>query len=125
MQFWERRFWFRVEDTSSGTWLSSFRVLRETEHGVWLETNDFLRESRFVLRAAWKRWACPTVQEAIESYRARKKQQVSILTAQLANAEERLAESGHLTPDSFSSSGMHLRRARPDSFHFLFGGTNG
>ena len=70
-----------------------FQVLRRTERGVWLVTGEFGRP-RFVLDRAIKRFACPTIEEALESFRARKIKQAAIHRALAARAElaVRLAE---------------------------------
>jgi hypothetical protein len=44
-----------------------------------------------VLLTANKRWACPTQEEAIESFIARKQKHIRILMANLKRAEEELA----------------------------------
>ncbi|UMO76015.1 hypothetical protein [Planktothrix phage Pra-JY27] len=45
-----------------------------------------LKCGRFVLREANKRFACPTVQEAFDSYEARRNRQIRILEARLQDA---------------------------------------
>jgi len=71
-----------------------FRVLRETPKGVWLEDGGAFGGKRFVLRDARKRFACPTQEEALESFRARKQRQLKILQAQVRHVETvlRMAE---------------------------------
>lgn len=61
--------------------LTGYIVERVTPKGVWLEGR------RFVLTSARKRFACPTKEEARESFIARKNRQVRILKAQLLDAE--------------------------------------
>jgi hypothetical protein len=73
-----------------------FKVLSKTEHGVWI---DVYGNKRFVNLDARKRYACPTVQEALESFQARKKRQIRILTRQLKQAEAALT----LTPENDST----------------------
>jgi hypothetical protein len=70
--------------------VSKYRVTKETPKGVWL---DFYGTKKFVLRDARKRWACPTQEEARESFIHRKQRQIGILARQLdhAKAAERLA----------------------------------
>lgn len=74
--------------------LREFLVVRETPRGAWIE-GPFGLTRRFVRLNARKRYACPTVEEARESFMARKKRQIRILRTQLANAEQslQLAES--------------------------------
>lgn len=67
--------------------LSTFRVLRTTPCGAWVE--NYGRE-RFVLLTARKKFACATQEEALASFRARKRRQISILRARLAAARAAL-----------------------------------
>jgi hypothetical protein len=60
-------------------------VIKHTPKGVWLNAYG---EKKFVRRDARKRFACPTKEEALESFVARKKRQIGILSAQLRNAED-------------------------------------
>ena len=64
--------------------LSSFLLLKTTPTGAWID--DFGRR-RFVKTKARKRYACPTIDEALASYHARKDRQVSILQYQLSKAQ--------------------------------------
>lgn len=66
---------------------STYPVLKKTETGVWL---DVFGCRRFCRTDARKRFACPTEQEALDSYHARKRRQVRILRRQLAEAEAAL-----------------------------------
>jgi hypothetical protein len=61
-----------------------WEIDRATAKGAWVA-------GRFVLLTATKRWACPTEQEALESFMARKKKQIRILSTQLKRAEADLA----------------------------------
>lgn len=75
----------------------SYEVEKETPKGVWLRrqygtTGWTDTEKHFVLRDARKRLACPTVEEAYESFFARKTRQIRILNAQAAKAERALRE---------------------------------
>ena len=76
-----------------------YPVLRETPKGVWLEGCGFYGSPRFVLRDARKRYACPTEEEAWESFRARKNRQLRILRAQVRHVEEVLGSAGAAVPD--------------------------
>lgn len=55
--------------------LLSFKVRRETPRGVQLDMGCSIR---FVSRTTHKRFACPTIAEAAESFRARKHRQRKI-----------------------------------------------
>lgn len=64
-----------------------YPIIRETKHGAWI---DVLGHAKFVRLDARKRFACPTVEEAMESFRRRKQRQVKLLRAQLRMAEAAL-----------------------------------
>jgi len=64
-----------------------FRVIKETKCGVWI---DYYGRKKFVNLYARKVFACRTEDEALKSYHARKRRQVSILRHQLAQAEAAL-----------------------------------
>ena len=91
-----REFWYRADATRM-SWgpprvsVLGYKVVRRTPKGVWL---DYYGTEKFVLRDAHKRWACPTKEEAMESFWARKRRQVKILRAQLQHIEAVLATSG-------------------------------
>jgi hypothetical protein len=61
-----------------------FQINRRTPKGAWID-------GKFVLLSATKRWACPTEDEAIESFKARKRKQISILASKLTLAERELS----------------------------------
>lgn len=75
--------------------LEIYKVIKETPKGVWLG-RDFLGYAcsgrRFVLHSSRKRFACPTKDEAMVSYIARKKAQIRIYTARLESAQRALNE---------------------------------
>ena len=75
--------------------LRKFKVLSHTKKGVWVvwKISSFIgseKEKKFILKDARKRHACPTKEEALESYKARKKRQIRILKSQLKYAEKAL-----------------------------------
>lgn len=53
-----------------------FEVEKHTPKGVWLKAFMF---RRFVLASAKRRFACPTLDEALESFKKRKAKQLAIL----------------------------------------------
>jgi hypothetical protein len=61
-----------------------WQVNRRTPQGAWIG-------GKFVLLTATKRWACPTEEEALESFIARKRKQIRILSTQLRRAEADMA----------------------------------
>ncbi len=83
-----------VGDGSVGLMLTKYRVTKTTPKGVWLEHYGWPFEPHpfFVLQDARKRFACPTIAEARESFIARKNRQIRILTAQLRNAKDALTK---------------------------------
>lgn len=64
--------------------LASYPLIKTTPAGAWI---DVYGSKKFVLLNARKRYACPTVEEALASYHARKQRQARILRHQLARAE--------------------------------------
>jgi len=89
--------WYRYEDTRHahideydnvvGTYvklyLRSYRVSKVTPKGVWLSYIFVGGVCRFVLLDARKRFAHPTKEQALESFKARKAKQIRILEKQL------------------------------------------
>jgi hypothetical protein len=67
--------------------LRRFRVLSHTPKGAWLELHY---GKRLVLTGSRKRYACPTIEEAAESFKARKQAQIRVLRSQLHTAKEGL-----------------------------------
>lgn len=74
---------------------SEFPIIKWTNCGAWI---DVYGRRRFVNLQSKKKYACFTVEEALESFHARKKRQIRILKAQLAQAEAALK----LSPDNES-----------------------
>lgn len=79
--------------------LEQFRVEKHTPKGVWLSGID-VRDChgghhpswRFVRLDTNKRFACPTIAEARESFLARKRRQIQIHTARIRRAEKAMRE---------------------------------
>lgn len=67
-----------------------FALVKRTPKGVWLKHGGMGRP-RFVLDAAHKRFACPTLEAAYASFRARKAKQISIYQAREAGARDAVA----------------------------------
>ena len=92
-------YWYRYEDWRTAApldeWerpiggggikisLRKYEVLHYTPKGVKLDMGTGFE--RFVLRDARKRFACPTIEEAKESFMSQKNRQLRILEAQAAN----------------------------------------
>lgn len=68
--------------------LYAYPVVSTTPKGAWIYVS-FNR--KFVNLTARKRFACPTIEEAKQSFIARKKAQARILSARLARAQKALA----------------------------------
>jgi hypothetical protein len=71
--------------------LEEYPVIRRTPKGVWVD--DLVRE-RFVLLSAVKKFAYPTKEEALESFKARKGRYIRILKNRLERAEAALSLAG-------------------------------
>jgi hypothetical protein len=73
--------------------LREFPVIKFTPKGAWIEKWG-PPGKQWIQFGTFKKFACLTKEEALESFRARKRKQVKILQAQLKRAEEalRLAE---------------------------------
>lgn len=81
----------------------TYRVLSVTPKGVWVADDTrstygyvrscygFIQGKRFILKNATARYAYPTKEMALKSYIARKKRQISILSAQIKTAKDALA----------------------------------
>lgn len=90
------KYWYRLVDRLEGDETTSWTVVRlcklivikETRKGVKLIGINHGRDNpRFVLRDAKKRWACPTIEEAVVSFVARKERQAGIYRARASHAE--------------------------------------
>lgn len=66
--------------------LSAFNVIKRTPKGCWISI-PFGWKPRWVSLEAKKRFAYPTKEEALKSFIARKRRQVSILSYQKERAE--------------------------------------
>lgn len=98
--------WYRYEEThyastldeygsSNGDGSTTVRlvelpVVRHTPKGVWIALNYSMQE-KFVLVEANKRYACPTIWEARESFIARKRRQIRIHSAVIRKVERAIA----------------------------------
>ena len=73
------------------------KVLRHTPKGAWLIGLQYGHNNpRFVLREGKKRFACPTLEDATQSFLKRKDRHARVLQAQLETVEEAsaMAKSG-------------------------------
>lgn len=72
--------------------LIEYPIIKRTPKGAWIK--PFMEPRKFVLLTARKKFACATVEEALESFKARKNIYISILLSRVHMAEEaiKLAE---------------------------------
>jgi len=78
---------------------SQFKLLKETPCGYWIVDRYYRDElvhwtgsvKKWVSKTSRKRFAYPTKEEAMTSFKARKNRQISILKYQIKNAEQALA----------------------------------
>lgn len=105
--------WYRFEDRLVSAGVDEFdnplgpaqlhvvakelRVISYTPKGVWLQVYS---GKRFVLRDARKRYACPTPDEAFESYKGRKERQFEIYQRKADNAVRAIRQARMLMPRS-------------------------
>lgn len=68
--------------------LHTFTVVKHTPCGVVIL--DDCANRRFINRSWTKQFALPTVEEAIVSYKARKRREIEIMNARVRSAEEAL-----------------------------------
>jgi len=73
-----------------------YSILSKTPKGTWIRA-DNTKGKRFILDDARKKWAHPTKTAALTSFIRRKECQVSILTAQLKQAEHALKKAKNNT----------------------------
>lgn len=65
--------------------LFTYPIKSRTPKGVWLDMG--FGDRKFILLTARKRYACPTREEALASFVARKERQADILGSQLARVQ--------------------------------------
>ena len=66
--------------------LDKYIILKRTEKGAWIGS-EFPWDKKFVMLSARKKYAHETEAEAMESFIARKKKQIKIVSYQLKKAE--------------------------------------
>lgn len=67
----------------------TFNLIRETPCGYWISEGgwNISGKHKWVSKTSRKRFAYPSKEEALTSFKARKHRQTEILRAQLSNAE--------------------------------------
>ena len=85
---------YRFEDsvTSLGVRVDrrKFKVIEETPCGYWVRLFESSDDKKWVSKVAKKRFAYPVLDDAITSFKARKRRQIEILEAQLHIAKSAL-----------------------------------
>lgn len=75
----------RAATKSMRLYRDSFPVIKHTKCGCWIDLG--YERKKFINLDARKKWAHPSLEEAMKSFVARKKQQIVILRHQLLKAE--------------------------------------
>ena len=76
--------------------MRKFRVIKETPCGYWVKLFESFDDTKWVSKTAKKRFAYPTMSQALTSFKARKRRQIEILQAQINRARSAL---GRVDPD--------------------------
>ena len=69
--------------------LREYEVVKTTPKGAWIRRSS-MDNKRFVNLQARKQYACPTIEEAAESFKARKNAQIRIHQARVVRAQRAL-----------------------------------
>ena len=77
--------WYSVDGVHLS--LSEHEVDKETACGYWIG-GEF--NKRWVSKTSRKRWAYPTPEEALDSFRMRKQRQIEILNSQIMKSKDAL-----------------------------------
>lgn len=76
-----------------------FKMIKGTPCGYWIRLFHSSDDKKWVSKTAKKRFAYPSREDAITSFKARKKRQVKILEEQLSRAKRALALSESLSTE--------------------------
>ena len=80
-------------------------ILRMTPCGYWVREKPDSTQRKFVLKVARKRYAYPTIREAVESFIARKHKERSLVATRLLGIDTLLAEAeGKLRTNTLEES---------------------
>lgn len=82
------------------------RVIKKTPKGAWVEQEGYNarynpKQKKFILDAAIKKWANPTIEEAINAFKHRKIRQIRILSNRLQEAKKAVAYLPGVKSDNF------------------------
>lgn len=89
-RYWDHRVEAGYDGSAAEIGLREIPVKRETPKGVFLDMGRW-DKPRFVLNEARKRWAYPTKELAMNSFRIRKKCQLGYLQAKIDHVNEVIA----------------------------------
>jgi len=89
--------WCEADRTTVRLYCYEYPVIKHTWKGVWLDIHG---RKRFCLNKSKKRFACPSKEEAKESFIARKRAQIGILNQQVKNAQKALFLAGEPLDES-------------------------
>lgn len=97
----EKRYRFIEHFYDSGLEIEqqTFVVVKHTPKGVWISFSEFSDWRKFVLNEGRKRFAWPTLKEAMVSFIERKKKQADIYNVRSCRAIEAKEEAERLLQD--------------------------
>ena len=88
-------FLYRFEDSMTTTGVQvdrrKFKVISETPCGYWIQLYENFEDKKWVSKVSKKRFAYPVLDDAITSFKTRKRRQIEILEAQIIQAKSALA----------------------------------
>jgi hypothetical protein len=83
--------YFRI-DGYGNAYISAYEILRKTPKGCWIKIG--YQTEKFILDGARRRWAYPTKELALDSYRIRKERQIRHCNDMIQAANEGLIKMG-------------------------------
>jgi hypothetical protein len=84
--------YYRYDDYENAR-CSAYKVVKKTLHGVWISLG-YGEKDKFILDHARRRWAYPTMKDALNSFRIRKERQIMHSNASIDNAIQALIAVG-------------------------------
>lgn len=88
--------------------LDVYNVIKETPKGVWIDRP--YDKKKFINLSHRKKWACPTIEQAKESFVKRKEAHIRILLEQLKTAQEGLVAINTWKPKDESVKLLTVKR---------------
>jgi hypothetical protein len=83
--------YFRI-DGYGNAYIAAYEIVRKTAKGCWISTG--YQTEKFILDGARRRWAYPTKELALDSYRIRKERQIRHCNDMVQAANEGLTTMG-------------------------------